>query len=189
MLQAREKPGAHAIGCGFRQMLQARALFEGADIGGNRFRLSQSAFKTFNQRMIGAAPDLHPRSAEFCEQTFKGGDGGRIQIRPAFGFHHNQARGLRGRGRTCRAEQPRRAGITPGTTRDFDRDCPHIIEAIGMHPGGGLAERLPLPPMDRALRGLQRDIPAIGSGANDGPTHLRANRRRDHIGGNGGCGA
>jgi len=189
MLQAREQPGAHAIRCGFRQMLQARALFKSADIGGDRLRLGKRAFKTFDQRMIGAAPDLHPRRAEFCQQAFKGSDGSRIQIRPAFGFHDNQPRGLHGCGHTCRAEKPGCTRVSPGTARDFDGNCPHIGKAIGMHPGGGLAERLPLAAIDGALRGFQRDIAAIGSRANDGPADLRANRRRDHIGGNGSGGA
>ena len=104
MLQAREKPGADAIRRGFGQMLQARALFEGADIGGDGLALGQGALKTFNQRMVASAQDFHPGGAQLRQQAFKRRDGGRIQIRPAFGFHHNQPRGLHGRRRACRAE-------------------------------------------------------------------------------------
>ena len=104
MLQAREKPRADAIRRGFRQMLQARALFEGADISGDRLALGQGAFKAFNQRMVASAQDFHPGGAQLRQQAFESRKGGRIQIRPAFGFHHNQPRGLDGRGRAERAE-------------------------------------------------------------------------------------
>ena len=104
MLQAREKPRADAIRRGFGQMLQARALFEGANIGGDRLGLGQGAFKAFNQRMVASAQDFHPGGAQLRKQAFKSRDGSRIQIAPAFGFHHNQPRGLHGRGRAERAE-------------------------------------------------------------------------------------
>ena len=58
--------------------------------------------------------------------------------------------------------------------RDLDGDLPHVLDAAGMDARGGHRRRLAFAAVDPALAGLQRDIAAIGGGADDGPTHRRA---------------